>query len=101
MKEVSFEEAWKRKYPEQVSWAVSVDSEGKADIISLGWCMPTSFEPPMIAISVGKTRYSHQLISESQEFVVAFPILLLFSKEDSTQALFCSPCCKKMPLMFF
>lgn len=84
MKQVPVEEAWKRKYPEQVSWAVSVDGEGKADIISLGWCMPTSFDPPMVAISVGKTRYSHKLISESREFVVAFP-----SEEMGKEVLYC------------
>ncbi len=84
MKEVSVEEAWKRKYPEQVSWAVSVDSEGKANIISLGWCMTTSFKPPMMAISVGKTRYSHKLISESREFVLAFP-----SEEMGKEVLYC------------
>lgn len=84
MKQVTVEEAWKTKYPEQVSWAVSIDSEGKADIISLGWCMPTSFDPPMMAISVGKTRYSHKLISKSREFVVAFP-----SEEMGKEVLYC------------
>lgn len=84
MKEVTAQEAWKRKYPEQVSWAVSVDSQGKPNIISLGWCMPTSFDPPMIAISVGKTRYSHKLISQSREFVVAFP-----SEEMAKEVLYC------------
>jgi flavin reductase (DIM6/NTAB) family NADH-FMN oxidoreductase RutF len=84
MKEVPVGEAWKRKYPEQVSLAVSVDSEGKANIIALGWCMPASFDPPMMAISVGKTRYSHQLISECREFVVAFP-----SEEMGKEVLYC------------
>jgi len=84
MKQVTVKEAWKRKYPEQVSWAILVDFEGKPNIISLGWCMPTSFDPPMMAISVGKTRYSHQLISESGEFVVAFP-----SEEMGEEVLYC------------
>lgn len=84
MKKVSVEEAWKRKYPEPVVLAVSVDAEGKANIIALGWCMPTSFEPPMMAISVGKTRYSHKLISECREFVVAFP-----SEEMAKEVLYC------------
>ena len=84
MKEVPIEQAWKRKYPEQVSWAVSVDPRGRADIISLGWSMPTSFDPPMVAISVGKTRYTHRLISESGEFVLAFP-----SEEMADEVLYC------------
>lgn len=35
--------------------------------------MRTSIEPPMVAISIGKTRYSHQLLTEAGEFVFAFP----------------------------
>ena len=73
LKSVSVNEAWQRKYPEQVALATSVDPEGNADIIALGWFMTTSFQPPMCAISVGHTRYSHELISECGEFVAAFP----------------------------
>jgi len=73
LKEVPVEEAWKRKYPEQVVCATCVDAQGLGNIIPLGWFMPTSFDPPMCAISVGHARYSHKLISESGEFVVAFP----------------------------
>jgi len=73
LREVSVQEAWKRKYPEQVVCATCVDAEGRGNIIPLGWFMPTSFDPPMCAISVGHGRYSHKLISESGEFVVAFP----------------------------
>jgi len=73
LKEVPVEEAWKRKYPERTVLAVSISKDGKPNIITLGWNMPTSFKPPMVAISVGLTRYSHKLISESGEFVLAFP----------------------------
>ena len=73
MKEVSASEAWKRKYPEPVVLVTSVDKEGRPNIIALGWSMCASFVPPLVAISVGKTRYSHQLITEGKEFVLAFP----------------------------
>ena len=73
MKEVSASEAWKRKYPESVVLVASMDKEGHPNIITLGWSMCTSFVPPMVAISVGKTRYSHKLIAEGKEFVLAFP----------------------------
>lgn len=73
MKNASYGEAINRKYPEQVVFAVSADEEGRADIIVLGWAMPTSGEPPMWAISVGHTRYSHELISKGGEFVLCFP----------------------------
>mgnify|MGYP000223934121 FL=1 len=73
LKEVSVEEAWRRKYPERTVLVVSVDREGRPNIITLGWNMPTSGNPPMVAISIGHGRYSHKLISETREFVVAFP----------------------------
>jgi flavin reductase (DIM6/NTAB) family NADH-FMN oxidoreductase RutF len=73
MRQVSISEAFKRKYPEQIVLAVSVDGAGTPDIITLGWAMPTSNQPPMVAISVGHTRYSHELISADREYVLAFP----------------------------
>ena len=44
----------------------------KDNIITVAWHMPTSFEPFLYAISVGKTRFSAKLISESKCFVVNF-----------------------------
>lgn len=73
LREVTAEEAWLRKYPERTVLAVSIDKKGKPNIITLGWNMPTSMTPPMAAISVGLTRYSHKLIHEGKEFVLVFP----------------------------
>jgi flavin reductase (DIM6/NTAB) family NADH-FMN oxidoreductase RutF len=73
VREVPYSEAIRRKYPEQIVLAVSVDGAGQADVITLGWAMPTSGEPPMWAISVGHTRYSHELIEKGGEFVLALP----------------------------
>lgn len=73
LQQVSADEALKKKYPEQVACAVCVDAEGNPNIIPLGWFMQTSFQPPMCAISVGHTRYSHELIEAQGEFVAAFP----------------------------
>jgi flavin reductase (DIM6/NTAB) family NADH-FMN oxidoreductase RutF len=74
MKEVLPSEAWSKKYPEAVVLAISWDKvNNRADIITLGWSMTTSIKPPMAAISIGNTRYSHKTISETGEFVLAFP----------------------------
>jgi len=73
MREVSISEAWARKYPEQIVFATSVGADGRPNIIVLGWAMPTSGSPPMVAISVGHTRYSYETIRASRDFVVAFP----------------------------
>ena len=43
------------------------------NIISVAWCMPMSFDPPLLGICLTETRYSFQLIQETQEFVVNIP----------------------------
>jgi flavin reductase (DIM6/NTAB) family NADH-FMN oxidoreductase RutF len=62
-----------RKYPEQVVITIAKDKHGKYNPITLGWSMITSHNPPMMAISVGKTRYSLEVIRYSKEFVLSFP----------------------------
>jgi len=62
---------WRR--PSRIVLAVSVDESDNPNIIVLGWKMQTSFDPPMVAISVGKTRYSHGSLLGSSEFVLAIP----------------------------
>ncbi len=71
-------------YPNQIALATSIDKDGTPNIITLAWNMRTSDEPPMIAISVGKSRYSHKLISECGEFVLAFP-----GEEMQKAAIYC------------
>jgi len=84
MQEVPVSEAWQRKYPEPTILATCVDEAGRPNAITLGWSMCTSFQPPMMAISIGKTRYSHELIMKTREFVLVFP------SEDMAEAvMFC------------
>jgi len=66
-------EALERKCPEPIWWATCADDSGRPNAIVLGWAMSTSHKPPMIAISVGHTRYSHELIAKSKEFVAVIP----------------------------
>jgi len=65
----------------------SVGSDGKPNIIPIGWSMPTSFNPPLVAISVGVRRFSHELIEDSQEFVVNLP-----SKDMRDKIMVCGSC---------
>ncbi len=71
--EAPYEDAMKRKYPEQVVIGIVKDDRGKDNPITLGWCMITSHKPPMLAISVGLTRHSLPAIRQSREFVICFP----------------------------
>lgn len=82
--QVSVSRAWERKYPEQVVMVTTISADGKPNIITLGWAMPTSGSPPMCAISIGLGRYSHELLGQVPEFVLTFPA------EDMEEAmLFC------------
>ena len=49
----------------------------KESIITLAWQMPVSASPPMAAISVGPSRYSHDLIAKSGQFVINIPPISL------------------------
>jgi flavin reductase (DIM6/NTAB) family NADH-FMN oxidoreductase RutF len=71
--ETSFSEAIVKKYPEQTAIVLARENSGKVNPITLGWIMLTSHNPPMMAFSVGITRYSLEVIRQAREFVIAFP----------------------------
>ncbi|KPV62054.1 MAG: Flavin reductase like domain protein [Candidatus Bathyarchaeota archaeon BA1] len=71
--EVDLYTAYRLLHPRHVVLVSCVDTDGKANVITLAWSMPTSHRPPLIAISVAPRRYSHQLIQETKEFVVNIP----------------------------
>lgn len=59
---------------------VSSDCEGESNIITVAWQTPVSHVPPLVAVSVGKSRHSHDMIERSREFVVNVPTLEILSK---------------------
>ena len=71
--ETPYNKAILKKYPEQVVIVLAKESSGRVNPISIGMAMPTSHNSPMMAVSVGLTRYSLNVIREAREFVVAFP----------------------------
>ena len=52
---------------------VSCQHKGPANIITIAWQTPVSHNPPMLAIAVGKKRFSHDLILKSGEFILNIP----------------------------
>ncbi len=60
-------------HPRPIVLLTCSDKEGKENAITVAWSTPTSFEPPMVAVSVSPKNYSHSLISETKEFVVNVP----------------------------
>jgi len=73
MKEISPQEALDRLFPLSCVFITSINKHGKPNGMVASWVMQTSFNPPYIAISVGKKRLTYQFIKESKEFVVAVP----------------------------
>ncbi|NLX13164.1 MAG: hypothetical protein GXY44_05845, partial [Phycisphaerales bacterium] len=68
--QTGFNDAKNRKYPEQVAIAIARDITGKYNPMTLCWITYTSHKPPMLAVSIGNTRYSLEGIRQSGEFVV-------------------------------
>ena len=71
--QASYSEAISLKFPEQIVIAIAKDPQGACNPITLGWTMIVSGEPPMMAVAIGKTRYSLEALRSAGEFVIAFP----------------------------
>ena len=68
--------------PHPAALITTISKDGVPNIIAVAWIIPTSFKPPLLAISVGKTRYSHKLLAETGEFVVNIPTKGLLDKVE-------------------
>ena len=44
--------------------------EKRPNIITVAWAGTVNSEPPMVSVSIRKSRHSHDLICETQEFVI-------------------------------
>jgi flavin reductase (DIM6/NTAB) family NADH-FMN oxidoreductase RutF len=74
---VNITSAYRLLHPMHTVLVSCVGKSGKPNITTLAWAMPTSINPPLIAISLAPQRHSHMLILESQEFTVNIPTLEL------------------------
>jgi flavin reductase (DIM6/NTAB) family NADH-FMN oxidoreductase RutF len=72
---VSLSDAYRLVHPMHTVLVSCVGRNGKPNIITLAWAMPTSINPPLIAVSIAPRRYSHSLIEETGEFVVNVPTM--------------------------
>lgn len=69
-------------YPVPVVLVTSADQDGKPNIITIAWAGVVCSQPPMVGIAIRPSRYSHQLISRSQELVVNIPSADHLSRVD-------------------
>ena len=73
MRQVSVSQALARRYPELITLLVTTDEEGCPNIMPVSWFMSCSDTPPMVAVAINIRRYTHHLIAEGGQFVLAFP----------------------------
>jgi len=72
-------------YPTPAGLITSVDAAGRPNILTLGEVFNISISRPVIlGIAIRKERYSHQLISETREYVVNLP-----TQEIAQQVWYC------------
>jgi len=76
--------AYKLLHPMHTVLVSCIGKNGKPNIITLAWAMPTSINPPLVAISIAPKRHSHALIEETKEFVVNVPTMKILK-----ETLFC------------
>lgn len=63
-------------YPLRTYLIVSGSIE-KPNAMTADWVIPLSFQPSLVGISIGHTRYTNRLIKEQRDFVVAVPTIEL------------------------
>ena len=51
-------------------YIISTKNDGKVNAMTAAWVARASFEPPLITISIGNTRHSHEMIKKSGIFAV-------------------------------
>jgi len=73
-----------RKHPNWIFQVVTADGDGNPNAMPASWCTFCSGEPIMMAVSVAFERYTHQLMEESDDFVLAFP-----NKEQKEAVFYC------------
>ena len=51
-------------------YVISTVLKGRVNAMTAAWVARASFDPPLITVSVGKTRFSHDMIKESGVFAL-------------------------------
>jgi len=73
--QVNITSAYRLLHPMHTVLISCVGKASKPNITTMAWAMPTSINPPLVAISLAPGRHSHTLIEESGEFIVNIPTL--------------------------
>lgn len=82
--EVSVSSSYRLLHPMHIVLVSCVGKRGRPNIITLAWAMPTSINPPLVAVSIAPRRHSYLLIEKTKEFVVNIPTMDILN-----ETLFC------------
>lgn len=66
--------------PQLVGLVSSMDGNGRPNVATLAWITSVSADPSLFSIAVGSTRYTHECIARSSEFVLNLPTIDLLKK---------------------
>lgn len=78
MQQTDFAQAYAMVHlPAKVALAVTEKPAGGYNLITIEWFMRTSILPPMFAISIGHTRFSHECLQANRFFNLVIPSLEL------------------------
>ncbi len=73
MKNLSWDDALTLLSPHSYALVSSVDTGGRPNLMGLSWWSFVSWEPQMVAISVGKRKHTRENLDQVPEFVLCFP----------------------------
>lgn len=71
--QVEIQRAAKLKYPEQVVLVTTRSAGGAANVMAVGWVAVASGSPLMFVLGIDDAAYTHELILQARQFVLAFP----------------------------
>lgn len=73
MEEIPAREAFDAFKPENCVFVISIEENGRPSGMIAAWNMKVSLDPPLMAVALQKRGYTHKLIQQSKEFVIAVP----------------------------
>jgi flavin reductase (DIM6/NTAB) family NADH-FMN oxidoreductase RutF len=73
LKEMNWKDAVTIASPYPYVLVTGVGKDGKPNAMGLGWWSFTSMNPPLLLVSIGKSRYTLECIRHAKDFVACFP----------------------------
>ncbi len=64
---------WVRVLHPKIPTLLVTELNGKINVMTASWVMPVSHDPPLLAASVSPRRFTHELITKTNEFTVNVP----------------------------